>query len=188
MFCLQVLNSQSLFVKELRKWISEAYERVRNHLSSEQRRHKQLYDVKVAGKPFTRGSKVWLNYPIFPRGQSKKLHRFWKVPYAVMDVWDNCVYKRAVPHKQHTVHFDRLKPYVERVLQECGTGSTQSEVKSKEGEAEDELDMMVMPLQGETTPPPPARVDGKNPSWMMTIETKKKQWNLLQRQMNKPKM
>ena len=42
----------------------------------------------------------------------------------------------AVPHKQHTVHFDRLKPYVERVLQECGTGSSQGDGKPKEGEAE----------------------------------------------------
>ena len=65
--------------------------------------------MKVAGKPFTRGSKVWLNNPVVPRGQSKKLHRFWKGPYTVVDVWDNCVYKikqDAVPHKQHTVHFD----------------------------------------------------------------------------------
>ena len=104
-----------LFVKELRKWMSEAYERVRSHLSYEQRRHKQLYDVKVAvkaGKLFISGSKVWLNNPVVPRGQSKKLHRFWKGPYTVVDVLDNCVYKikqDAVPYKQHTVHFDRLK-------------------------------------------------------------------------------
>ena len=31
-----------LYVKELRKLMSEAYDWVRNHLSSEQRRHKQL--------------------------------------------------------------------------------------------------------------------------------------------------
>ena len=152
-----------LIVKDLRKWMSEAYERVRNHLSSEQRRHKQLYDVKVAGKPFTRGSNVWLNNPVVPRGQSKKLHRFWKGPYTVMDVWDNCVYKIKSPI--NNIQCILLKPYVERVLQECGTGSTQSEVKSKEGEAEeDELDMMVMPLQGQQeTTPPPAHVDGEEP-------------------------
>ena len=44
--------------------MSEAYEWVRSHISSEQRRHKQLYDVTVAGKP---GSKVWLNNPVVPR-------------------------------------------------------------------------------------------------------------------------
>ena len=158
-----------LFVKNLRKWMSEAYERVRSHLSSEQRRHKQLYDVKVAGKPFTRGSKVWLNNPVVPRGQSRKLHRFWKGPYTVVDVWDNCEYKikqDAVPHKQHTVHFDRLKPYVERVLQECGTGGSQGDGKPKEGEAEeeDELDMMVLPLQDpQEATPPSAHVDGEEP-------------------------
>ena len=71
----------------------------------------------------------------------------------------------AVPHKQHTVHFDRLKPYVERVLQECGTGGSQSDIRPKEGEAEeDELDMMVLPLQDpQETTPPSADVDGEEP-------------------------
>ena len=52
------------------------------------------------------------------RGYSKKLHRFWKGPYTVVDVLNNCVYKikkDASPYKQHTVHFDRLKPYSHRV-------------------------------------------------------------------------
>ena len=86
-----------LFVKGPEESMSEVYERVRSHLSSEQIRRKQIYDVKVAGKPFTRGSKVWLNNPVVPMGQSKKLHRLWKGPYTVVDVWDNCVYK--IKHK-----------------------------------------------------------------------------------------
>ena len=144
--------------------MSEAYEWVRSHLSSEQRRHMQIYDVKVAGKPFTSGSKVWLHNPVVPRGQSKKLHRFWKGPYTVVDVWDNHVYKikqDADPHKLHTVHFDRLKPYVVRVLLECGTGGSQGDVKPKEGEAE-ELDMMVLPLPDpQEATPPSAHVNGE---------------------------
>ena len=110
---------------------------------------------------------MWLNNPVVPRGQSKKLHRFWKGPYTVVDVWDDCVYKikqDAVPHKQHTVHFDRLKPYVERVLQECGTGGSQGDVKPKEGEAEeDELDMMVLPLQDPQEATPPSAHVADNP-------------------------
>ena len=82
-----------LYVKELRKLMSEAYDWVRNHLSSEQRRHKQLYDMKVAGNPFTIGSIVWLHNPVVPRGQSKKLHTFWKCPYTCVNVQGNCVYK-----------------------------------------------------------------------------------------------
>ena len=192
--CTEQPVNVSLFVKDLRKWMSEAYERVRSHLSSEQRRHKQIYDVKVAGKPFTIGSKVWLNNPVVPRGQSKKLHRFWKGPYTVVDVWDNCVYRikqDAVPHKQHTVHFDRLKPYVERVLQECGTGGSQSDVKPKEGEAEEgDLDIMVHYHYKIPKRPLPYQQMWmeKNPSWLTTLEMMEKQWNLLQRQMSKPKI
>ena len=90
-----------VYVKELQKWLSEAYERVRQHLSAEQKRHKLLYDTKVAGNPFVKGDKVWLHNAAVPRGYSKKLHRFWKGSYTVVDVLDNCVYKikqDASPH------------------------------------------------------------------------------------------
>ena len=58
-----------------------------------------------------------------------------------------------------------LKPYVERVLQECGTGDSQEDVEPKEVEAEeDELDMMVTPLQNpQEATPTPAHVDGEEP-------------------------
>ena len=116
------------YVKELRMWLSEAYERVRLHLSAEQKRHKQLYDTKVAGNPFVKGDKVWLHNAAVPRGHSKKLHRFWKGPYTVVDVLNNNVYKikqDVSPHKQHTVHFDRLKPYVHRAEQREETSPSQ---------------------------------------------------------------
>ena len=54
-------------------------------------------------------------------GQSRKLRRFCKGPYTVVDVRGNCVDKitqAASPHKNHAVHFDRLKPYVKHMLQE----------------------------------------------------------------------
>ena len=72
----------------------------------------------------------------------------------------------AVPHtcKQHTVHFDTLKPYVKRVLQEYGTGGSQGDFKPKEGEAEEyEFDMMVLPLQDpQEATPPSTHVDGED--------------------------
>ena len=144
----------------------------------------------TAGKPFTRGSKVWNNNPVVPRGQSKKIHRFWKGPYTVLDIWDNCVYKikqDAVPQKQHTVHFDRLKPYVEWCR---NVELVVLDIKPKEGEEEDELDMMVLPLQDSQDAAPQSghRWMGKNLSWLTTLEMMEKQWNLLQWQMTKPKI
>eukprot|EP00731_Ephydatia_muelleri_P023738 Em0016g9a len=143
-----------VYVKELRKWLSEAYERVRQHLSAEQKRHKLLYDTKVAGNPFVKGDKVWLHNAAVPRGYSKKLHRFWKGPYTVVDVLNNCVYKikqDASPHKQHTVHFDRLKPYLHRVehTEEAGP-SQQGDVPARQtipphDVNEEMYDMVVVP-------------------------------------------
>ena len=72
MFGLPTGSGQSTnvltYVSELRKWLNEAYERVRQHLSAEQKRHKQLYDTKVAGNPFAKGAKVWLHNATVPCG------------------------------------------------------------------------------------------------------------------------
>ncbi len=146
MFGLPTDSGQSTdvpaYVKELRMWLNEAYERVRQHSSVEQKRHKQLYDTKVAGNPFVKGDKVWLHIAAVPRGHSKKLHRFWKGPYTVMDVLSNCVYKikqDTSPHKQHTVHFDRLKPYVHR-SEQGESGPTQQDYVPEEMRQEDKED------------------------------------------------
>ena len=47
------------------------------------------------------------------------------------------------------------------MLQECGTGGSQGDVKPKKGEVEeDELDMMVLPQE---TTPPLTHVNGEEP-------------------------
>ena len=54
-------------------------------------------------------------------GEFKTLHRFWGGPYVLpaVDVRGNCTCVqdklRCNTHKQHTVLFNRLKPYVESV-------------------------------------------------------------------------
>eukprot|EP00731_Ephydatia_muelleri_P008580 Em0004g918a len=142
-----------VYVKELRKWLSEAYN-VYDSTFLLSRKDINLYDTKVAGNPFVKGDKVWLHNAAVPRGYSMKLHRFWKGPYTVVDVLNNCVYKikqDASPHKQHTVHFDRLKPYLHRVehTEEAGP-SQQGDVPAREtipphDVNEEMYDMVVVP-------------------------------------------
>ena len=60
---------------------------------------------------------VRLYCPAVPWGLSKKLNAYWKVPYTITKVYDNGVYqikRNLPPHKQQVVHFDRLKPYMNR--------------------------------------------------------------------------
>eukprot|EP00731_Ephydatia_muelleri_P029947 Em0021g470a len=88
----------SEYARALEQRLVAAYEHVREHLGIEQRRHKQLYDRK---------------------GHSKKLHACWKGPYTVAKVYEKGVYQikwNLPPHKQQVVHFDRLKPYLTRHL------------------------------------------------------------------------
>eukprot|EP00731_Ephydatia_muelleri_P018901 Em0011g941a len=86
------------YARALEQRLVAAYEHVREYLGIEQRRHKQLYDRK---------------------GHSKKLHACWKGPYTVAKVYEKGVYQikwNLPPHKQQVVHFDRLKPYLTRHL------------------------------------------------------------------------
>ena len=112
-------TSTSEYARALEQRLVAAYEHVREHLGIEQRRHKQLYDRKVAGKPYKEGDSVWLYCPAVPQGHSKKLHACWKGPYTVAKVYKKGVYQikwNLPPHKQQVVHFDRLKPYLTRHL------------------------------------------------------------------------
>ena len=112
-------TSTSEYARALEQRLVAAYEHVREHLGIEQRRHKQLYDRKVEGKPYKEGDSVWLYCPAVPQGHSKKLHACWKGPYTVAKVYEKGVYQikwNLPPHKQQVVHFDRLKPYLTRHL------------------------------------------------------------------------
>ncbi|KAL5486594.1 hypothetical protein EMCRGX_G019096 [Ephydatia muelleri] len=107
------------YARALEQRLVAAYEHVREYLGIEQRRHKQLYDRKVEGKPYKEGDSVWLYCPAVPQGHSKKLHACWKGPYTVAKVYEKGVYQikwNLPPHKQQVVHFDRLKPYLTRHL------------------------------------------------------------------------
>ena len=137
------------YAKVLEQRLAEAYDLVRHNLGVEQHRHKQLYDRKVEGKPYKEGEMVWLYCPAVPRGLSKKLHACWKGPYTITKVYDNGVYQikwNLPPHKQQVVHFDRLKPYLNRQEEQEPTAdqATMSDTERTHDEAEDMYDNMFI--------------------------------------------
>ena len=66
------------FAKMLEQLLTEAYDHIRQHLGTEQHRHKQQYDHMVEDKPFKEGEMVWLYCPAVPQGLSKMLNAYWK--------------------------------------------------------------------------------------------------------------
>ena len=137
------------YAKVLEQRLAEAYDLVRHNLGAEQHRHKQLHDRKVEGKPYKEGEMVWLYCPAVPRGLSKKLHVCWKEPYTITKVYDNGVYQikwNLPPHKQQVVHFDRLKPYLNRQEEQEPTAdqATMSDTERTHDEAEDMYDNMFI--------------------------------------------
>ena len=61
-------SSCTQYVENLRKTLESAYQRVRQHLTTQDRRQKQIYDRKVEGAPYAVGDKVRLHSPAVPRG------------------------------------------------------------------------------------------------------------------------
>ena len=87
-------------------------------MGAEQHRHKQLYDCKVEGKPSKEGEMV-----------CNRVYQIkWNLP----------------PHKQQVVHFDRLKPYLNRQEEQGPTAdqATMSDSEKTNEEVEDMYDDM----------------------------------------------
>lgn len=100
------------FVQKSHTLMEQAYNSVRQHLSTGHQCQKEIYDKRVHGKPYSDGDTVWLFNPIVEKGQSKKFHHPWKGPYRVLKKISDCDYLIESTTGKHTetiVHFNRLK-------------------------------------------------------------------------------
>lgn len=137
------------YVENLRKMLESAYQRVRQHLNTQHRRQKQIYDRKVEGVPYAVGDKVWLHSPAVPRGRSKKFFRPWQGPYIVVKVLSDVVYrikKMEPPHRCIVVHYDRLKPYT-GTKQSLEKEPTEASSEPEVAEEVEEIDYNVIYIQ-----------------------------------------
>ena len=106
-------HSVNEYAATLRKQMDKAFGLARQHSLSKQLRQKELYDLKVHGKPFKKGDYVWLNTPMGRQGPSKKLYHPWAGPYRVVKKLSDTNYRieQVQGRRRHrkVVHFDRLK-------------------------------------------------------------------------------
>ena len=85
---------------------------MRDNLSTNLHRQKEIYDNKSHGCPYHKRDLVWLFNPVVPSGKSKKFHKPWTRPYTVVKQLSDSTYR--IQHTQHRskwyiVHFDCLK-------------------------------------------------------------------------------
>ena len=79
------------------------------HASS---RQKHYYDRKANGKSYNSGYLVWLHKLTRKLGWCRKLQRYWKEPFTVLQKINNLYRIQWSPKtKPNVVHFDRLKEY-----------------------------------------------------------------------------
>ena len=77
----QASSSIHHFVQKSHTLMAQAYDRVRQHLSTGHQRQKEIYDKRIHDKPYSEGDTVWIFNPVVEKGQSKKFHHPWKGPY-----------------------------------------------------------------------------------------------------------
>ena len=99
------------YVQRLKSSLSTAFEKVRDHVGTNQERQQEFYNRKVHGELHKPGSLVWLFNPAVPRGRAKKFHRPWTGPYRILAKLSDSNYsiQNVRNHKKKVVHFDRLK-------------------------------------------------------------------------------
>ena len=100
------------YVVDLQTSLMAAYTHVREQMRVKLDWQKEVYDKRSHGKSYKKGDLVWLNTPVVPRGQAKKLHYPWTGPYRIVAKSSEDVYR--IQHvrlhkKRQVVHFDRLK-------------------------------------------------------------------------------
>ena len=81
------------YATQLRCSLQEAYDRVRNAMSTTHEGQKEYYDERIHGKQFISGVLVWLHTKAVPTGQSRKLFSPWGGPYQVLDQLSDCTYR-----------------------------------------------------------------------------------------------
>ena len=104
-------ETSSVYATTLKQKLTAAFNHVRQNISQQQCRQKELYDRRVQCDPFANGDLVWLNDPVVRKGQSRKLHKPWSGPYKVCEQLSDVNYRiqHVLNHKMNVVHFDRLK-------------------------------------------------------------------------------
>ena len=108
----QSSTSVDHFVQKSHTLMEQAYNRVREHLSTRHQRQKDIYDKRIHGKPYKDGDTVWLFDTVIDKGKSKKFHHPWQGPYRVLKKISDCDYlieSTTGKHTQTIVHFNRLK-------------------------------------------------------------------------------
>ena len=111
-------RSSTEYATQLESTLTEACEKVRTNTTRQLDHQAELYNEKVHGKPYEVGSHVWVLFPQVPRGKLKKLYRPWSGPFVVVKRLSNVTYRVQDCNnrcKRMVVHFNRLKPYKQRV-------------------------------------------------------------------------
>ena len=104
------------FVQQKRIDMQRAHEAARLHLQAAQLRRNALYNSKLHGPRYKPDDNVWLHSSVISKGLSPKLSSPWKGPYTIVQCLNDVTYKikNTANQKETIVHYDRLKPFVQR--------------------------------------------------------------------------
>ena len=100
-------HSRFDYPNEVRKTLSDAYERARERLHLAHNRQKDYYHRRMSGLRFSPGDSVWLWSPVVGKGVAPKFHEPWTGPYTVTKILSDITYEIQDQAKIKTkiVHF-----------------------------------------------------------------------------------
>ena len=104
------------FVQKKLVNMQRAHETARLHLQAAELRRNALYNSKLHGPRCKPGDNVWLHSSVTPKELSPKLSSPRQCPYTIVQCLNDVTYKikNTANQKESIVHYDRLKPLVQK--------------------------------------------------------------------------
>ena len=128
---------------ELKERLENAHRFVRQSMDQAMLRQKTSHDQKLKWQSFQPGEEVYVYFPRYLEGHSKKLTSFWRGPFKVVQKCTDLTYKVLCGPRgaEQVIHVDRMRKKKEQTLVgETDVRELESEIEDVEREEEtDEL-------------------------------------------------
>ena len=128
---------------ELKERLEEAHKFVRRNVDQAMLRQKTLYDQKLKWKTFAVDEEVYVYFPRYTVGTSKKLTQFWRGPFKVVSKCTDVTYNVSCgPNGSgQVIHVDRMKKkHTQTLTNEIPTSDASTSGEQENGSLNDEPD------------------------------------------------
>lgn len=149
---LTITENMDIFddhIETLRETLREAHEAAGQRKTEARKRNETQYNKKAKVGLYQVGQSVLLHVPSIGRHRVKKLSKLWKGPYRIVEVLSPLNVVLRIRKKDVTVHVNRIKPILERVVEDPSEWAEVDEVDAPHRLVSEEKENQQIEVQEE---------------------------------------